>query len=264
MSKVVVIHGAGHEYWGPRQLLAKWRPAIRDGLSHHGVDVRDDEIGACFYGDLFRPTAQQADSDEWAASQDHVEELVRAAVPADDEHVVQSMSHVIGAAAVRSVRTMGAAFLSEPGLRDRLHRRLLDALDDDTELLVAHSFGTVVAVDALTQHTDVDLGHLVTIGCPLGWMSELTGDAGAWPPSVGSWTDIWSPTDPVASKRIADHYGDRVTEVEVYTGPNRHAPVPYLNASATGEVIAQALGLHPTPRSCPRASPNVVSSNRVR
>lgn len=243
MSKIVVVHGAGHEYWGPRQLLDRWRPAIRDGLWHHGTDIDDGDITAAFYGDLFRPTAEQANSEAWTHAEHQVDDIVTTLTPADDQHLVSQLSHVIGAAAVRSVRAMGAAFLTEKGLRPQLHQRLIDALDDDTELVIAHSFGTVVAVDALTTHPEVQLDQLITVGCPLGWMPELTGDNGAWPGGLGAWTDIWSPSDPVARSRVSDHYGDRVTEVEVNTGTNRHAPVPYLNAPETGAAVAQALNL---------------------
>ena len=36
MAKVVLVHGAFNELWGPNELEARWLPALRDGLAHHG------------------------------------------------------------------------------------------------------------------------------------------------------------------------------------------------------------------------------------
>jgi hypothetical protein len=54
MAKIVVVHGAFNELWGPNELKSRWLPAVRDGLWHHGVELADDDLAVCFYGDLFR------------------------------------------------------------------------------------------------------------------------------------------------------------------------------------------------------------------
>jgi hypothetical protein len=54
MARVLLVHGAFNEFWGPHQLKARWLPALRDGLWHHGVEIADADVGVCFYGDLFR------------------------------------------------------------------------------------------------------------------------------------------------------------------------------------------------------------------
>src|SRR5580704_13766140 len=54
MARIVIVHGAFNELWGPNELKAKWLPAVRDGLWHHGVEVEADDVAVCFYGDLFR------------------------------------------------------------------------------------------------------------------------------------------------------------------------------------------------------------------
>lgn len=54
MARIVLVHGAFHELSGPHALLARWLPALRDGLWHQGVEIDDSEVGVCFYGDLFR------------------------------------------------------------------------------------------------------------------------------------------------------------------------------------------------------------------
>ena len=54
MARIVIVHGAFNELWGPNELKARWLPAVRDGLWHHGVEVESDDVAVCFYGDLFR------------------------------------------------------------------------------------------------------------------------------------------------------------------------------------------------------------------
>jgi len=54
MARVILVHGAFNEYWGPYELKARWLPALRDGLWHHNVEIADADVGVCFYGDLFR------------------------------------------------------------------------------------------------------------------------------------------------------------------------------------------------------------------
>jgi len=54
MARIILVHGAFNELWGPNELKSRWLPAVRDGLWHHGVSVDDDGVEVCFYGDLFR------------------------------------------------------------------------------------------------------------------------------------------------------------------------------------------------------------------
>ena len=54
MSRVVLVHGAFNELWGPHEILGRWIPALRDGLWHVGADLSPDDVDCAFYGDLFR------------------------------------------------------------------------------------------------------------------------------------------------------------------------------------------------------------------
>jgi hypothetical protein len=54
MARLVGVHGAFHELWGPAQLLARWRPALQDGVTLAGSSLPDDAVALAFYGDLFR------------------------------------------------------------------------------------------------------------------------------------------------------------------------------------------------------------------
>ena len=54
MARIVLVHGAFNELWGPNELKSRWLPAVRDGLWHHDIVVDHDDVDVCFYGDLFR------------------------------------------------------------------------------------------------------------------------------------------------------------------------------------------------------------------
>ena len=54
-ARVIGVHGAFHELWGPNQVAARWLPALRDGLwLAGGPALGDDDFTVAFYGELFR------------------------------------------------------------------------------------------------------------------------------------------------------------------------------------------------------------------
>jgi hypothetical protein len=64
MARIVGVHGAFHELWGPHQVASRWVPAITDGVAFAGGAVTGDEIAIAFYGDLFRPAAGDRPPDD--------------------------------------------------------------------------------------------------------------------------------------------------------------------------------------------------------
>lgn len=67
-------------------------------------------------------------------------------------------------------------------------------------VVVAHSFGAIIAVDALPKLPN---GALVTIGASFGYVATLEPNASAlltqWRERVTTWIDFTSKDDPVAS-----------------------------------------------------------------
>ena len=59
MSRIVMVHGAGNDLWGPASIKARWFPALADGLAWHGVAVDEQDVTVAFYGDVFRPDPQE-------------------------------------------------------------------------------------------------------------------------------------------------------------------------------------------------------------
>jgi hypothetical protein len=41
MARVLLVHGAFNEFWGPYELKARWLPALRDGQWHHDMETAE-------------------------------------------------------------------------------------------------------------------------------------------------------------------------------------------------------------------------------
>jgi pimeloyl-ACP methyl ester carboxylesterase len=244
MARIVIVHGAFNELWGPNELKARWLPAVRDGLWHHGVRIEPDDVDVCFYGDLFR---HHPGGDE-----DLQRERSRAGV-ADmlaelDGDALTALSQAAGDAMFDRTVDLASAMLSESDLRDRLRARIEDEISDDTRVLVAHSLGTVLSYSALAQHDDWPVHTFVTLGSPLAVPMVYNAlepapvdGQGLWPGSVERWVNVRALNDKACETRLADRFGPRVEEHVIDNGHRAHAPEPYLNSSPTGAAIAAAL-----------------------
>jgi pimeloyl-ACP methyl ester carboxylesterase len=238
MAAIVLVHGAFNELWGPNELRSRWIPALQDGLWHADRTIDPGDATVCFYGDLFRRDPEIAD-DRWATTRAGVEDLISAGAGADG---LASLTALAGKETLDRTIDMFTMMVEDPGLADQVQARLLDALGDDTRVLVAHSLGTVVAVKALTTHPDVQIDTLITMGSPLGSGPFERFVDGQWPGATRRWVDVVATTDPVAEiGRVAGLFGDRVEQRTVDNGHRGHAPEPYLNSRQVGEAIAAAL-----------------------
>jgi len=246
MARVVMVHGAFNELWGPNELKARWLPALRDGLWHHGATVADDDVAVCFYGDLFRLDPETLDEAEWnrtrAGMADMLSNLGGAAS-------LDTLSQAANDAAWDRTVDMVAILATDPTVRERGLQRFLDVVGDDTRVVIAHSLGTVVSYQVLAAHPEIELDLFVTVGSPLGTkMVEdilsppLVDGKGAWPGSVKRWLNVASVGDrATGTGRLADRFGERVQDRRIDNGHRAHDPEPYLNSAVTGEAVAQAL-----------------------
>ncbi len=245
MARIVLVHGAFNELWGPNELKSRWLPAVRDGLWHHGVELSDDDVDVCFYGDLFR---RHPGTEE--------EELLEKARPGVAEALADldggDALAVLGQAASEAMfqRTvdMVAVMTAEPDLRDRLRERVEQVIHEDTRVLVAHSFGTVVSYSALAAHPEWPVRTFVTLGSPLAapmLFDSLdpppVGGKAAWPGSIERWVNVRARNDKACASSLGERFGPGVEELSIDNGHRFHAPEPYLNSRRTGAAIAEAL-----------------------
>ncbi|WP_369030484.1 hypothetical protein [Streptomyces adonidis] len=280
MSRIVLVHGIAQQYKGAHSLLADWHPALSDGLGAAGGWVGGDEVSMAFYGDLFRPPGHRglgvpeldaSDVEDglerelllswWQAAaleESRVtgpEAATRLRAPDVVQRALDALSHSSFFAGLSERLMIHSArqvrrYFAESELRTQIHDRFARALTDRTEVVVAHSLGTVVAYEVLCAHPELSDLTFVTLGSPLAvrglvfdrLVPSPTREHGRWPAPVKRWTNIADRGDAVALvKQLGPSFGKRVTDVLVHNGAKAHDVRPYLTARETGQAVRYGL-----------------------
>jgi len=245
MARIILVHGAFNELWGPNELKARWLPALRDGLWHQGVEIEERDVAVCFYGDLFRRhpgTAREARLEKSRAGvADALTELA-------GEDAIAALGQAANEAAFDRTVDMVTVMSTEPDLRDRIRARVEPLIGDETRVIVAHSLGTVVSYMGLANHPRWSVRTFVTLGSPLATPMifdtldpKPVDGQGVWPGAIEHWVNVRAVGDKAAGASLKDKFGPRVEEHLVDNGHRAHAPEPYLNSAVTGAAVAQAL-----------------------
>jgi pimeloyl-ACP methyl ester carboxylesterase len=245
MARVLLVHGAFNEFWGPHELMARWLPALRDGLWHQGVEIADAEVGVCFYGDLFRREPSTEAEHRLEKSRAGIAELLTNLAGSD---VIAALGQAASNAAFDRIVDMVTIMATNPDLLARMRARAEAMVDDDTRVIVSHSLGTVFSYMALCNHPHWRVHTFVTLGSPLASPTiferlqppPIEGK-GQWPGAVERWVNVRAIGDRAAAVTLRAKFGPRVEEVLIDNGHRAHEPEPYLNAAATGAAIAAAL-----------------------
>ncbi|MFD5203510.1 hypothetical protein ACFWM7_25940 [Streptomyces sp. NPDC058375] len=141
-------------------------------------------------------------------------------------------------------------YFTEPDVRVAVQAEFAGRVSDRTELVIAHSLGSVVAYEALCAHPGWRDLTLIMLGSPLGvrrlvfdrLLPTPHSDSARWPMPVRAWTNITDAGDAVALvKELAPAFGRRITGVSVHNGARAHDVRPYLTARETGMAVAHAL-----------------------
>lgn len=225
-------------------------PALQDGLVHAGTEIDPDDFAVAFYGDVFRPQV--------AAGRPDREELMEIArrsglLDAVEEHYgeggMDALAEEIGREVLRQLLHQLGRYFVDRDIRELIRSRLTEKVTNDTEVIVAHSMGTVVAYEELSAHPEWGVQTLITLGSPLGGEfvfphldPEPVGGVGGWPGSVAEWTNVVALDDTVVRvPSLASKFGEGVTDVMIDNGHRAHDAEPYLNAPVTGHAIAAGL-----------------------
>ena len=110
-------------------------------------------------------------------------------------------------------------FRDKPALRNDSRQRLKVAIAAAREqghevMVIAHSFGTIVAYEAARELRDKEIHTLATMGGPLAWCYDVWGPAKPPPTAdyfsakefphrgVRHWWNVFDPADPVATAKV--------------------------------------------------------------
>ncbi|HEY7263351.1 MAG TPA: hypothetical protein VH589_17920 [Trebonia sp.] len=141
-------------------------------------------------------------------------------------------------------------YLTEDDLRAAVQARVAALLDDDTQLVIGHSLGSVVAWEACWA-LGQPLPILITLGSPLGLDSvvytRLRPQPPIWPRLVQRWVNVAHPDDVVAVDPDLGRLfpAPNGLTLESHTPQSKyehHAAAGYLGDQATGCAVADALG----------------------
>lgn len=283
MTSILAVHGIGQQMETPQSLHRKWWPAMVAGVRAAGGNLTADATLICpCYGSLFRPIGFLAATDPPFVASDirtWEADLLRAwwqAAAGVDRNVVapgastlvswpssiqRGLNALLNArffasvaenALIFDLRQVNVYINDENNGKFAIREEVAKAVREDVRVIVAHSFGSVVAYELLSAHPEWPVKTLITLGSPLG-MPNLIFDRlepppangrGRWPGNVKTWVNIADPGDIVAlEKRLASRFGERVEDVAVDNGATAHDATSYLNARETGGAIARAIGL---------------------
>jgi pimeloyl-ACP methyl ester carboxylesterase len=245
MARVLLVHGAFNEFWGPHGLKARWLPALRDGLWHHDVEIADEDFAVCFYGDLFRREPESESEHQFKKSRAGMAESLANLVGSD---MMAALGQAASDAAFDRLVDMFTIMATKPELRARMRARAESLVDDTTRVIVAHSLGTVLSYMALCNHPRWRVHTFVTLGSPLAsptFFARLDPvpieGKGQWPGSIERWVNVRAIGDKAAAVTLREKFGPRVEEFLIDNGHRAHDPELYLNSPATGAAIAAAL-----------------------
>ena len=126
MTKIVLVHGAFNELWGPNELKSRWLPAVRDGLWHHGVQIADDDVDVCFYGDLFRRAPGTAEDAEIEQSRAGIAESLHEM----GGDTVAMLGQAASDAAFERTVDMVTIMATDPDLRSKMRARIEPLVGD--------------------------------------------------------------------------------------------------------------------------------------
>ncbi|MGH8900091.1 MAG: hypothetical protein ACRDYA_00015 [Egibacteraceae bacterium] len=288
LVRILVVHGVGHQLGGEDTLLQVWLPGLRDGLRRTEPKLAEadlpgpGDVGCAFYGDLFRASGTKAGGGlPPYDARDVEDEFERELLDAWWREAARVDPGVPDPAATTKLRTPRAVqralnalsgsrffagtaervlifslkqvrrYFQEPEVRMAARQRVVDAVNDDTRLVIGHSLGSVVAYEALAAHPEWPVEAFVSLGSPLGIRGLIfdrlepapRDGIGAWPGSVRSWVNIADQGDVVAlEKQLGTRFGDHVVDVLVDNGARAHDVRPYLTAKETGDAVRAGLG----------------------
>lgn len=142
-------------------------------------------------------------------------------------------------------------YINDDNIRMVAQQRVLDLIDTDTRLVIAHSLGTVVAYEAL--HNNDHPTALITLGSPLALRSiiydRLRPQPSCVPASVTQWDNFADVDDLVAAHTdLTSFFPPQppstvrpISGPELDNGSAPHDAIHYLNKQSVGRAVARAL-----------------------
>lgn len=151
---------------------------------------------------------------------------------------------------VRALKQVSQYF-SDAETREAAISRVLNLIDKDTKVIIAHSLGSIVAYEAVCR-AQIPIPFLITMGSPLGLETiiyqRLLPQPPIYPREVRRWVNIYDPDDLIAAEpdlraRFSTDKptGAGMESFIVDCDAMPHEASRYLCKSEVGRIVAQAL-----------------------
>lgn len=282
---IIGVHGIGQQQSGRHQLLPAWRQATLDGLERASGRHQEPllSLDIAFYGDLFLPSTRddgskgtEADYSGEALTTDELREFEFAVTealgpaaltdPGGDQTskgftqapgplrvLIRAIDRTLGAGAgvlLLGVFRQVKFYLRDTEVKRQVDDRVAAAATADTEIILGHSLGSVVAFEYIRNNPGRNLS-LITLGSPLGFkftrklLSDITfpflpeNAAGA-----PRWVNVRDPRDPVACAGDLRKWWPQSADEQVNNGGDAHSATRYLGKAGTGAAIISMLRDH--------------------
>ena len=115
---------------------------------------------------------------------------------------------------------------------------MLDSIEEDEIILIAHSWGCVIFYDYLKEIGDSRVKKLITMGCPipLDRGEDYTNLEGV------DWVNYWEYNDPIAHKMFREGIDDRrYKSWNVFKSWNPLAHISYLKSRSLSRKIKKEI-----------------------
>jgi hypothetical protein len=298
MAKIVLVHGMRMETHDRAILQARWRAAVIRGLkatawgaSNPELVPGKDDIALVYWGDFFRspqgageePAAKGLDLDDLRRFYyGFLRRMVRTAdvLSLWDERgrPRSTMARLVNGIVYQTAVYMANGPVNnadpshDPGAYFQVQARLDAVLGMDTQVVLGHSLGSVIAYEGLCRSPH-RVSTFITVGSPIATprlimqplrerqyreLNYPTSRRRPWP-GVERWVNFFAPADvwSVPIKRLAPIFDPRIRDVEVVHGnPHRavetHKLTTYLKHGELCDEIARGLAGEPDEAPAPR------------
>lgn len=271
MVHLVVTHGRSHEFNIPVTTQRPLEEALRFGLERvRPPDFTAVPVSMAFYGDAWRPDAAEREAvpesgaREPTALQEEIaaDMLAAARMPESEQADLEGLGwgslnglatrlderlH-LGDLIVRLFLEDIDLYFTDATRRGAAIDRVVAAVNavDDKVILLGHSLGSVVVYDALSEHPELPVRGLITLGSPLGLPTVRRRlQTLQFPSGVARWVNVFDPRDFVTGReRLHEHFpaddGRGVEDLETEGMP----PAPTdLTAPHDGTVYLSSIAL---------------------
>jgi hypothetical protein len=156
--------------------------------------------------------------------------------------------------------TQTTLYLTEPEIREKAQRAVLDLIDDKTEIVIGHSLGSVVAYETVHKLKNL-LPLLVTIGSPLGLgtivYEKLAPEPPSYPPLLKRWVNVADRNDLVAAEPDITNMFTPIPHGSIFegsftvdNGSEPHSASFYLGKVNVGRPVGDTLSAGQLPLGC--------------